>query len=60
MRDLAASGVVAGECGAAGLAGLKTLREVGVLPTGAKRALIISSEGATDPAAYEQIVRPNP
>jgi diaminopropionate ammonia-lyase len=60
MRDLAASGVVAGECGAAGLAGLQTLREMGVFPTGARRALIISSEGATDPAAYEQIVRPNP
>jgi diaminopropionate ammonia-lyase len=60
MRDLAASGVVAGQCGAAGLAGLKTLREMGAFPTAARRALIISSEGATDPAAYEQIVRPNP
>jgi diaminopropionate ammonia-lyase len=56
MRDLAASGVVAGECGAAGLAGLQTLREMGQLPSGAKRALVISSEGATDRAAYERIV----
>ncbi|HEX3303835.1 MAG TPA: pyridoxal-phosphate dependent enzyme, partial [Thermomicrobiales bacterium] len=56
MRDLAASGVVAGECGAAGLAGLQTLLEMGQLPSGAKRALVISSEGATDRAAYERIV----
>jgi hypothetical protein len=56
MRDLASSGVVAGECGAAGLAGLQTLYEMGLLPVGAKRALVISSEGATDHAAYERIV----
>lgn len=56
MRDLAASGVVAGECGAAGLAGLQTLRAMGQLPADAKRALVISSEGATDRAAYERIV----
>ena len=56
MRDLARSGVVAGECGAAGLAGLHTLQEIEFLPPGSKRALIISSEGATDRAAYEQIV----
>jgi threonine dehydratase len=47
---------VAGECGAAGLAGLQTLLEMGQLPSGAKRALVISSEGATDRAAYERIV----
>jgi diaminopropionate ammonia-lyase len=56
MRDLASSGVVAGECGAAGLAGLLTLHALGLLPPGAKRALVISSEGATDRAAYERIV----
>jgi diaminopropionate ammonia-lyase len=56
MRDMASSGVIAGECGAAGLAGLQTLHEMGVLPAGAKRALVISSEGATDRAAYERIV----
>ena len=43
-------------CGAAGLAGLQTLREMGQMPAGAKRALVISSEGATDRAAYERIV----
>ncbi len=48
MRDLASSGVIAGECGAAGLAGLQTLREFGQFPKGCKRALVISSEGATD------------
>jgi diaminopropionate ammonia-lyase len=56
MRDLARSGVVAGECGAAGLAGLQTLQEIEFLPPGSKRSLIISSEGATDRDAYEQIV----
>jgi diaminopropionate ammonia-lyase len=56
MRDLAFSGVVAGECGAAGLAGLQTLREMDQLPVGVTRALVISSEGATDRAAYERIV----
>ena len=58
MRDLAASGVVAGECGAAGLAGLQTLRDLANFPAGARRALVISSEGATDRAAYEAIVGP--
>lgn len=56
MRDLASAGVVAGECGAAGLAGLQTLRDLGAFPFGCRRALIISSEGATDRDAYERIV----
>jgi diaminopropionate ammonia-lyase len=59
MRDLAAAGIVAGECGAAGLAGLQTLRDLGQFPPGARRALIISSEGPTDPAAWQQIVQTN-
>jgi diaminopropionate ammonia-lyase len=49
MRSLAAEGVVAGECGAAGLAGLTALLEgTGARPR-PKRALIVSTEGATDP-----------
>ena len=64
MRALADAGVVAGETGAAGLAGLLELltgddaepvrSRLGV--TGATRALIFVTEGATDPDAYAQIV----
>ena len=64
MRALARVGIVAGETGAAGLAGLIELL------TGAEnaqhrealridersRALLFVTEGATDPAAYRQIV----
>lgn len=64
MRLLAREGVIAGESGAAGLGGLLELLEreefaqlresVGL---GADtRALIFCTEGATDPAAYEEIV----
>jgi diaminopropionate ammonia-lyase len=56
MRDLASAGVVAGECGAAGLAGLQVLRTDPQWPSTASSALVISSEGATDLAAYERIV----
>lgn len=56
MRALAHEGIVAGECGGAGLAGLMTwIREFGGDGAG-KRALVISTEGATDPEAYRQIV----
>lgn len=61
MRDLADAGVVAGETGAASLAGLVALvsdtesaGELGALAD--KTALVIVTEGATDPVAYEQIV----
>lgn len=64
MRDLAAAGVVAGETGAAGLGGLTALlsgpgaaerrAQLGITP--ATRALLFSTEGATDPAAYAAIV----
>ncbi len=56
MRALAGEGIVAGECGAAGLAGIMTWasRFGGVLK--GRRALVISTEGATDLAAYNQIV----
>jgi diaminopropionate ammonia-lyase len=64
MRMLARAGIVAGETGAAALGGLLALRDgrhgpqvikaAGLRPDA--RILVISSEGATDAAAYEQIV----
>ena len=64
MRALAAAGVVAGETGAAGLGGLLELltgapgepwrAHLGV--GGSSTALVISTEGATDPAAYQAVV----
>jgi diaminopropionate ammonia-lyase len=64
MRALAADGIVAGETGAAGAAGLldlltgpdaTALREaLGVTPT--TRVLLIATEGATDPESYARIV----
>lgn len=61
MRDLAEAAVVAGETGAASLAGLRALladeSADDVLPgRGEKTAMVIVSEGATDPAAYRRIV----
>jgi len=61
MRDLAAAAVVAGETGAASLAGLKALLSSddagAALPNRADSTiLIVVTEGATDPAAYESIV----
>jgi diaminopropionate ammonia-lyase len=64
MRDLAAAGIVAGETGAASLAGLAEAtggREAGglrrVLGLGAQaRVLLLCTEGATDPEAYRRIV----
>lgn len=54
MRDLARGGVVAGETGAAGLAGLRAL--AGSYPLEGQRVLVLNTEGATDPVAYERIV----
>jgi diaminopropionate ammonia-lyase len=64
MRELAMAGVVSGETGAAGLAGLLALltgpdkeanrQLLGVTPD--SHVVIISTEGATDPDAYKQIV----
>jgi diaminopropionate ammonia-lyase len=64
MRALARLGVVAGETGAAGLAGLIELltgpenaqrrAELGLNQN--SRALIIVTEGATDPESYARIV----
>lgn len=67
MRALARAGVVAGETGAAGLAGLTEISQgaaracrelLGLSPS--TRILLISTEGATDPAAYERIVTGEP
>ena len=64
MRALAADGLVAGETGAAGAGGLldlcespelAELRAAAGLAPGAS-VLLISTEGATDPAAYREIV----
>jgi diaminopropionate ammonia-lyase len=69
MRLLAGLGIVSGESGAAGLAGLLLVacdRESRLtLRLGpASRVLVFSTEGATDPAAYERLVatasRPDP
>jgi diaminopropionate ammonia-lyase len=56
MRDLAALGVIAGETGAAALAGLRTAIELGLPNVAGRRALVLCTEGATDPVAYERIV----
>lgn len=64
MRNLAQSSIVAGETGAAGLAGLLALRadpalalERAAIRFGPQsRVLLIDTEGATDPTAYRQIV----
>jgi diaminopropionate ammonia-lyase len=55
MRLLAAAGVVSGESGAAGLAGLLAFADELEL-TASDRVLLISTEGATDTVAYERIV----
>jgi diaminopropionate ammonia-lyase len=64
MRALASAGVVSGETGAAGLAGLLALLSgpdaeqrrqlLGLTPE--SRVVVISTEGATDPVAYQRIV----
>ncbi|HEY1741389.1 MAG TPA: diaminopropionate ammonia-lyase [Acidimicrobiia bacterium] len=54
MRELATIGIVAGETGAASLAGLRALADAADLR--GRHALVIVTEGATDPDAYERIV----
>lgn len=63
MRELARAGIVAGESGAAGLAGLNELMSsdhsaarasLGIGPE--SRVLLFSTEGATDPVGYREIV----
>ncbi len=58
MRRYASEGVIAGESGAAGLAGLLELfeRPVPGLPAGSTTSvLLIVTEGATDPTSWETI-----
>ncbi|MFC5727371.1 MULTISPECIES: diaminopropionate ammonia-lyase [Nocardioides] len=55
MRALAEAGIESGGSGAAGLAGLLAHAEpVGLRPD--DRVLVVSTEGATDPASYARIV----
>jgi hypothetical protein len=59
MRDLADIGVEAGETGAAGLAGLQALISAGGDVGSSlenRSVLVLCTEGATDPVAYERIV----
>lgn len=56
MRLLSSEGIVAGECGAAGLGGLIAWRDAFGGDLSDKSALIISTEGATDPDAYQRIL----
>ncbi len=64
MRRLAGDGVVAGESGAAGLAGLLELLSSNALApvraglgvTGETRALVFCTEGVTDPRAYREVL----
>jgi diaminopropionate ammonia-lyase len=55
MRDFAIAGVVAGETGAAGLAGLRAATASGIDLSDAT-VLLLCTEGATDPVNYERIV----
>lgn len=65
MRDLAVQGIAAGETGAAGLAGLTQLMTAGETRPlrealgvdAATRALVLCTEGPTDPEAYARIVQ---
>ena len=60
MRDLAAMGIVAGDSGAASLAALRALvrdpecAELARRAGSSSRLLLVSTEGATDPAAYAE------
>ncbi len=56
MRTLAAAGVVSGESGAASLAGAERLAAETDVLEAAATVLLLSTEGATDPEAYEAIV----
>jgi diaminopropionate ammonia-lyase len=56
VRALAREEIVAGECGSAGLAGLMTWQDAFGGYLRGKRALVIVTEGATDPEAYRRIV----
>lgn len=59
-RDLAALGVESGESGAAGLAGLRALLEdeacAALRPARLRQALVVVTEGATDPERYAEVL----
>jgi diaminopropionate ammonia-lyase len=59
-RDLALLGIEAGESGAAGLAGLRALREdpacAALDPARVRQALVVVTEGATDPERYARVL----
>jgi diaminopropionate ammonia-lyase len=63
MRLLAADGIVAGETGAGGLAGMLALVQEAQLQDARQemglgagsRVLLLCTEGATDPEAYERL-----
>lgn len=56
MHLLAADGIVAGECGGAGIGGLIAWTERFGGSLAGKSVLVISTEGMTDPEAYHRIV----
>jgi diaminopropionate ammonia-lyase len=56
MRELASIGVVAGETGAAALAGLRAVASADPSEYRDRNALVLCTEGATDPDAYRRIV----
>lgn len=63
IRLLAGEGIVAGESGAAGLAGLIRMHEggAGAIPMDRSKSVVVfSTEGATDPRSYEAIVGRSP
>lgn len=53
MRELAALGIMAGDCGAATVAALHRLRRSGEFPLD-KGVLCVSTEGASDPTSYAE------
>jgi diaminopropionate ammonia-lyase len=56
MRLLAKDGIVAGETGAAGLAGLLAWADTFGADLRNRTVLIVTTEGATDPVNYQRIV----
>ena len=56
MRDLAEIDVTAGETGAASLAGLRAVTQSDAMDLAGRTALVLCTEGATDPDAYQRIV----
>jgi diaminopropionate ammonia-lyase len=60
MRDLATIGIVAGETGAASLAGLRALAQARPEEVEGRHVIVLCTEGPTDPDAYERIVGPPP